>query len=81
MKKVFLYLIILVFTIGCDGLSNRTSETINWIGKAKKPITVTLHGANLYGDNNYTLTDSNGLIYVTGFVNITLPKIINKIIK
>lgn len=75
MKKVFnevMFCVLLVAIGGCSQESNEKA-TIDWIAKAKKPITCTAYGSNDFGVK-WTLIDDSGKVYQTGFVFLRFPE-------
>ena len=69
--KTLIAILIIMF-VGC-GQEKNEKETIDWIARAKKPITCKLYGSNELG-TKWTLIDSCGNVYQTGFVCLALPE-------
>lgn len=76
MKKTILILSTITLLFGCE---NKTTEVTTWISNHEKPIICRSLGANMFNNNNYTLIDANGEIYLTGETSLVLPDTIKKI--
>lgn len=72
MKKAIL--IALLLASCADTPKDKVKELSDWIVKAKKPVIVKLNVMNGWNsENDYTLIDSTGAIYVTGMMRVNLP--------
>lgn len=63
---------LLLLVGGCSQESNEKAA-IEWIAKAKKPIICIPYGSNDFG-TKWTLVDSSGNVYQTGFVYLRFPE-------
>lgn len=75
MKYLKLIFVAIIFT-SCSVTSNKKGETeaTEWINSHPKPILC--HASYMSGlDNsqNYVLTDSKGVVYITEFISVSLP--------
>ena len=76
MKKLsyVFYLVLCLVFVGCSKNDANVKNTIEWIEKANKPISVIHHSINgLTMENKYTLIDAKSKIYNTGCVELSLP--------
>ena len=71
-----LIFVLLVFLTSCVSFNNK--DTIGWIKKRPKPITVRIAARGNDGISVYTLIDANGEFFNTGTTELNLPSVIKE---
>lgn len=77
MSKIFCGLLLCLIVAGCE--KDNTTETIQWIENAPKPVHVYHQGMSMWSSRMvYTLVDAQGNVYYTGEVMLFLPDYIRE---
>ena len=80
MKKLLLIILLISF-YSCneatlDPTKTRTTEAIDWLESAAKPIIINKTESVYIACYHYTFIDSDGKVYSTGLVRLDLPPVL-----